>query len=391
MHHERSIYRRSWLQASRRFVPVLVAALMTTGGCHGGSRARAQPGAAAQLPRPSAAPLFALVHVPTEYAERLAFSGQVLALLRQGKYADLDALADRIRVGKERFRNGSWRLRQFYLTFYDFGDKDTALRGVPQTVGSEEDWKQLLDQLGQWVTHVPRSATARICRAYALVAYAFKARGSGWASKVKPEDWVVMNRRLDEAGADLEAAQALKTRCPGWWGAAQTVALLQGWDRERYSALVSEAIALEPEYHAFYDYQAYYLLPRWHGKEGEWDRVLRAHVARLGSPLGEEIYARVLWYLRETRVYGNVLEQAGASWPVAKAGFIEMQARWPDSLEVTSTFCLLSGHAGDRAQCRKLFEQIGARFDTSVWRKETRFWGDRVWAFTVVPPSPAAK
>lgn len=47
------------------------------------------------------------------------------------------------------------------------------------------------------------------------------------------------------------------------------VALGQGWDRESYERLFSEATAFEPSYPAYYQEKAAYLLPRWHGRAGE--------------------------------------------------------------------------------------------------------------------------
>ena len=90
-----------------------------------------------------------------------------------------------------------------------------------------------------------------------------------------------------------------------------TVALGQGWRRNEYDALYKKAVEGEATYYEFYFRKAYYLLPRWYGKPGEWERFAeeaakeakRCHFKRIGV-LGTR-------YLMEGPVYPEKLKAAG--------------------------------------------------------------------------------
>jgi hypothetical protein len=69
----------------------------------------------------------------------------------------------------------------------------------------------------------------------------------------------------------------------------QILAKGQSWERSRYEKNFEAAIAFEPTYHYFYSEKAQYLLPRWSGEEGEWERFAEETSKRLGGKLGSII------------------------------------------------------------------------------------------------------
>src|SRR5207247_7634526 len=119
----------------------------------------------------------------------------------------------------------------------------------------------------------PQSITEPVVRARAWTDYAWDARGGGYAYTVTKEGGRQFQLRMSRAREILEEAARLPVRCPNWYGVMQEVALAQGWDREEYSHLLSEAAKAEPNYYYYYANAARFLLPRWYGRPGVWERL----------------------------------------------------------------------------------------------------------------------
>jgi hypothetical protein len=302
-----------------------------------------------------------------EAAQRRRFVAEVAGLLRRGAYEELDRLARDLRGTKARFANGSWKLAAFYDTFSPRCD--------------EADGGPMRERLGaaqDWVQKRPDSVAAKIALAEALFAEAADLRGGGYAKTVEDRTWAAMDERVQRALGLLSAARAQPERCPGWWAVRMHLAFYESLERADYDRFFEEAVALEPEYDVFYGRRAYYLLPRWGGREGEWEADLEA---RAGAR--PELYARTVWDVHELDVYENPFKETRVSWPLAKSGFEAMVKRHPESLEVRSAFCAFSVMAADRAQAASLFDSIGPRVDLSVWR--TRDWFQNAWQWANHP------
>src|SRR5262249_27568535 len=82
----------------------------------------------------------------------------------------------------------------------------------------------------EWARRKPRSAAARVALAEIWVAYAWRARGSGWASEVTEEGWRLFRERLAKAHEAMDEARQLGDPPPRWWAAAQRIDLGENWD-----------------------------------------------------------------------------------------------------------------------------------------------------------------
>ncbi len=88
----------------------------------------------------------------------------------------------------------------------------------------------------------------------------------------------------------MNDAKRLNAKCPQWYMVMQIIAKGQRWARPRYERHFQTAIAFEPTCHYFYSEKAQYLLPRWHGEVGEWERFAEETSQQLGGELGSIIY-----------------------------------------------------------------------------------------------------
>ncbi len=293
-------------------------------------------------------------------------------LMNAGEFEKLNALARKLRQSKEMYPDGRWRLDYFYLAVF------TPFGGT-----AEENWQALLERLNQWRVATPESVVPHIALAEALVSYAWKARGTGWANTVTKENLRLMDERLTKARTVLFPAKALKEKCPAWWACALDIALGQGWDMRLYNRTFEEGLAFEPTYYMLYFCKAYHLLPRWYGEEGEWEEFAAASADRIGGEEGDILYARIAWNINSH--VGNIAKIAALSWPRVMRGFDALLKRYPNSYRTLNEYCLMCWMTIDRPRIRTLMDKIGPNVDLHAWRHKKMFLRAREFAYSARP------
>lgn len=283
------------------------------------------------------------------------------------KFDELEAMAAQVRAERGRFGNGSWKIYEFYESLGCRSDE-------PETM-----W-QLHESIHEhWDAAKPHSVTARVAHANFLTEYGWHARGGGFAKTVKKEGWRLLDERLAKAKEILDQSAAFEPKCPMWWHVYLSVAQGQGWNRDDFEKLFQEAKSFEPEFWRYDITKAYYLLPRWYGQPGEWEYAFSLEVDRRKG-IGLEAYARVVDKLRP--YYENIFRESHASWPFTRDGFELMRQRYPESLEILTSYARVACLAEDRIVARKLFDQLGGRMVSGGWRDENSFRRCRNWAYS---------
>jgi hypothetical protein len=96
--------------------------------------------------------------------------------------------------------------------------------------------------------------------------------------------------------------------------------------------------------------------------------------------LGAESYARVVSNI--SGYYDNVFHESKASWPLTREGFELMRQRYPESLEILSTYARMACLAEDRTTARRIFDELGGRMVATSWRDQNSFRRCRNWAYS---------
>ena len=288
----------------------------------------------------------------------------VQRLLAEKDFTGLDALAKKLRSNKIRFASGKWCIFSYYDT-------------VASPLGTTADgWSKHDALLTNWCKASPKSVTALIARAEFLTSYAWQARGSGWANTVSPEGWQLFNQRLMNATELLAKARQFAEKDPHLWFIAQRAALGLGTARESYEKLFQEAVELEPNYYHYYEAKAQYLLPRWHGKPGEWETF--AEESAKSSPLGLEVYARIVSSLKS--YHKNVFAESTASWEKTNNGFDLIRKRFPSSTRIVRDYVQLCQTAKDPAPANVLLRELDFRLDAKLWPDVDTLTAIYAWA-----------
>ncbi|HLH54103.1 MAG TPA: hypothetical protein VKY92_10870 [Verrucomicrobiae bacterium] len=304
----------------------------------------------------------------------------VTPLIQGERFDELESLADRLRKSKECTASGTWHLALFY-------DALTRLDGQPDDL-----WIARLDFCRKWAAKRPNSITAQVTLASFMINYAWEARGHGYASTVSDQGWQLFDSRLKMCQQILDNARSLPSKCPVWWSSQLRVALGQGWSRRSYDKVFNEAVAFEPCYTSYYVSKAIYLLPRWHGQEGDWQRFAAASADQLGGEAGDVLYARIGWSIHELRIYNDFRRESGYSETRLWRGLNAIVRQFPQSISAASEFAYLLSQAGQFEQARPLFLRLDRTQERSVWGRDTnRFASMRNFVTGAMPAgSPGA-
>ncbi|MFN2493892.1 MAG: hypothetical protein ABR501_13520 [Pyrinomonadaceae bacterium] len=312
-----------------------------------------------------------LADASTNWNAFAEYGAQIRLYLDQEKFDQIDAIADIARAGKLRFSGGAWKLHKLY---------QGLCKPANSRIATDDLWLRHIAHLKKWTELKPESITARVGLAEAYTEYAWHARGTGFASTVKEDSWEVFEQRIAMAEKILNGAKKFKAKCPHWYDVMQTVALGQHWESDRYDALFEEAIRFEPDYHYFYSTKAQYLLPRWYGEEGDWERFADDVYKRLKGKDGSIIYyviASDLAYYYKDRTF---FTDTQIDWPRMKQGFADMEERYGTSMRNLNDFCRIAGQSGEKAFTRSLLARIGDNWDPETWTNKEYFEHYKAWA-----------
>ena len=288
----------------------------------------------------------------------------------QAKFDQLEKAASEARMGKGRVIGGVWKL----YDFYDAIGK-TFIREHPD----ESDWNIYFDSLKQWIAAKPESAAARLSLAHAYMAYAWDARGRGYADSVTDKGWELFGDRIAMASATLAEASRLKEKDPYWYELMQMLALDQGWDKSQARELLEQAAASEPGYYHYYREYANFLQPRWYGEEGEVEAFAEEISNRVGGQEGDFLYFEIASLLAcQCDPDKNALQSM--SWPKIKLGYAALEQLYGVSDLKRNRFASMAVKAGDKPAAREAFANIGDNWDKSVWVSNAKLEYARTWA-----------
>lgn len=295
--------------------------------------------------------------------ENFIYLTEVREKFYQEQFLWLDAEAKRLRSSKERLHDGAWKL---YILYAAVGNPNYS--GEP----GEEVWQRYLSLLRKWVQLQPDSVTARVAMGEFFVNYGWHARGNGYSSTVTQEGWRLFETRLGEAEQALAAARSLPERCPHWYQPALRIAQATGWDLRSFNQVFDEAVNMEPDYYYFYRVKAMYLLPRWHGQPGDWEKFTEEASNKLGGERGDMIFFLTYTYMLSFHDL-TFMNQHHDAWPRLLAGFRALEKRFGRSMDRANEACFLASSVGDFKVAKELFLRIGDKPDLDVWRSSENF------------------
>jgi hypothetical protein len=303
---------------------------------------------------------------------RRSFSNEVLEAIEKEDFEKLETMAHQINIQKERFPGGDWKISRFYQVIYP-----------PAGQGKDVDWLKRLSKLQSWKEKYPDSIYANLAVAYCQIGYGWNIRGGGFANEVTTEQFALFEKMLLKAEKTLEGVSKKRNVCMAWYRGMQFLGTGLGWSKSKMNELVESGFAVEPLYYDLYEGHAMYLLPRWHGEEGEWVIFAEELANRVGGNEGDIIYAEICW--RTSRVYDVVkfFDQHKLKWSRIKKGFQAREEKYGPSYRYMNAYCLLAGGWGDKITTRILMKKLGDRWEPDFWHEKKYFDEYKRWAFAI--------
>lgn len=271
-------------------------------------------------------------------------------------YANLDKLAADFRDKNALASDGQPKLMGFYA---GLSKSDTTCRGPEESDGQWEWYRGLLSA---WSKAVPDSFAAKLALAKFEAAYAWKARGSGYASTVTEAGWIQFRKRMSNARQMLEELAPMATNEPEWYASMLNIAVAQGWEAEKFDALYQQAIKKFPYYLQLYFIKGSFYSAKWHGSKTEFKAFVEEAVKATESQWGQTMYARLHWSESDNFMFKN----GKTDWRRMRLGFEKMLKDFPDNWNLNN-FAKFACMAGDWKTLGQQLDLIGNNAVIGAW------------------------
>ena len=259
----------------------------------------------------------------------------------------------------------------------DLRDGGSTLSGV---LGGLDDYfdygngnfEALMGRTSDWRRSVKDAVGAELAEVLLFRAWAWSARGSGYANSVSRQSWEVFAMRLEMAAAGLREIRARATVNPLWYQLALQLGGDQQMPLEEIDKLFDEGVQRFPDYLGIYRARMRMLMPRWGGTVGELDAFIQAAAdARRGTLDADERYAQLYAaYSSMEEDDLNIFAAGNADWSRVQAGFERLRRRYPRSDFILNQYAKMACLAGDA-------EKYGALRPYAMARRSSLAWSEK--------------
>ncbi len=310
------------------------------------------------------------VFIADDEDQRQKLHEEIAADLEKESFSKLESMAEEFTKTKSYFPGGDRKLKRFYEYLL-----------APLTYPATDSyWQNKLSKLEKWTKVYPNSIYANVALASGQESYAWHLRGPSFAIKVSEKQFADFREWAKRAQKTLDQIKNKRTDCVEWYVQEQGIGIDLGWDKPAMSKLTEEAVRIDPAYWDSHLQFVRYLMPRWYGAKGDWERYAEDASAKLAPDDGNILYSELCWevsrYFKGTEFY----QQNHVVWKRIKAGFIQREKKYGVSKRYLNAFAFMAGSAPDRATTRVLMSKIGDQWDPIVWQEKHYFDGYKKWA-----------
>ena len=252
--------------------------------------------------------------------------------------------------------DGKWRLDAFI--------------NIIEGIGVQGRWDAIYKNIQEWKEHSPGLPGPPIVESLYWDAYAWSARGGGYASEVTETGWELFKERLAKAEKVLLASKSYASDNPLWYYQYIKVAVGLGWDKPQLLKLFLEAISKEPEFYQKYFIAAAAMSPKWGGSYELMDKVATSSAEFTRKQEGDVVYTRVYWSIDgQLSRQDDYFEDTKVDWGRMKSGFEQLLMEYPESNWNLSSFASFACRAGDKEVYLRLRKKIDLlRSDSRAWK-----------------------
>ena len=302
--------------------------------------------------------------------ETVPYGKRIRDLFIAGKFAELDQIADAVRVSKARLVGSPWAIRVIYSVM------DRPTEGNDDS--SDADWDEHFALLKRWIASRPDSITARVALAESYEQFGWRARGSRYADSVSEGGWRLFNDRVQLALDTLNDPFFDKHKDPEWFLERQSIAKVQGAEAPERKAIFEKAVAFDPDYQYFYRTQAEMLLPKWYGNGTDAAEFAKLASDQIGGKKGDYIYYQIGAYI--WCHCDNKTDYEAMDWARIKRGFqVENEMFGLSNFEL-NRMARMATLGDDAKYADELLTRIHDDWEPEVWTDRKTFDDTKAWA-----------
>lgn len=246
--------------------------------------------------------------------------------------------------------------------------------------GMKED--DVFVRLADWRRVVPGSVEADLAEASAYVAWAYNARGNGYAGTVTAQNQMIFLHRIAIADAALAAMKSRGAGYVRWYAQSINVNLLGNGKEEDRRALFDKGHALYPDDIDLDARLLHALMPRWGGSFEKVARfiseqalendVANQRALKNGMPQramqGEEKYARLYWSYSDLEgENADIFRDVFAKPDVMGLGLAVMMKHYPRSDYIANMAGRLACESNQRLEYIVFHNAMPKRYSASAW------------------------
>lgn len=225
--------------------------------------------------------------------------------------------------------------------------------------------------LKSWQEAKPEDPAPLILQAHLHIQIAWAARGSGFAGTVTQEGWETFRIELRNALTVAKAAENLNANDPEVYHLLVILAKGLGAKREHLDRYVEAGRKIFPAYYPLYCSASEYLLPRWHGEEGDCGKFADAMSTAIGGDEGLIAYARIAM---TTNYYDKDMLFYEYDAKKLAAGCKLMEQKFPNATYLLNFLAINSLKSQDHAAAQKFYARL------RKGQPQMRQWGQQ-WQY----------
>jgi len=277
---------------------------------------------------------------------------------REGKFAELDALAETYTREHSRFPDGRSKLESLFGVVRFYTNIDMPV---------EEFAPQLEYQQKAWRAVNPRSALAAVSEAHVWNKYAWRLRGGGYADTVSKEGWKGFEEYIAKAEKVLLDSKDYADSLPLWYEEMISVQLTRSrTEMDRYYA---EGIKKFPWYFQLHFSALTARLPQWGASVAETDKFITDIATKEGDPM----YARLYWAYAGQAGLADLFKDSRAKWPRMKKGFQALLKDTQNDVWTANNYARFACMAEDKDAFRQAEKIIDGAVDGWAWSGSTSY------------------
>jgi hypothetical protein len=250
----------------------------------------------------------------------------------------------------------------------------SALTSPPHT-GKESDWTAWQGQLEKWLADSPDSQLAKLALVGFWIEYAWRARGGGSAANVSEERAKLFRDRLMIA---LELQSRHAVRHPMWHVHGLILARGLNAIRSVRQSLYAEGVKHFPWFSGIHEQMLIALLPRWGGRQGDWENF----ALQAARDSGPEVYLELCRVAESYEGTESLANNPLVEWKLIWQGYESRLRRNRDAWSLANHYARRAVLRGDRAAAAAAFSHRAARFNPLYWDGLAEYKHSKDWAFT---------